>query len=332
MRDILKICAYLAATVLLGALLAPLIFWAGKAAVDMRAFEGITHPAAEWLRDKLASSSFQRYFNRAVLVAAVVLFFPFLRWLRIGGWGQMGLRKNRDWWKHAGLGFATACGLLLALGFILLILDFYVRRSALPLGDIGEIAVSAVAVGLLEEAIFRGGMMGLAMRTASKRSAWIGVAVLFAVLHFLQAPSRAIDETAVTWLSGFDLITMLFHKFADPRMIVAEFLTLLAVGLALGWFRLRTSSLWICIGLHAGWVFGLKFFSAFTRRGFKPGEMLPWLGESLKIGVVPLLVIAATAVSTAWILRMTTVKTLRLAAMEGGNEEDDEPGPGEGTA
>jgi hypothetical protein len=50
------------------------------------------------------------------------------------------------------------------------------------------------------------------------------------------------------------------------------------------------------MGLHAGWVFGLKYFSALTR-GSKPlreGEHLPWIGENLRIGLVPLIVVLIT--------------------------------------
>ena len=71
--------------------------------------------------------------------------------------------------------------------------------------------------------------------------------------------------------------------------------------LILGGVTLRTRSLWLAIGLHAGWVFGLKSFSRFTRRADR--DTLPWIGENLLDGIAPLLVLALTATAAALYLR-----------------------------
>ncbi|MDP4849412.1 MAG: hypothetical protein NWQ95_03585, partial [Verrucomicrobiales bacterium] len=57
---------------------------------------------------------------------------------------------------------------------------------------------------------------------------------------------------------------------------------------------MKTGSLWLGVGLHAGWVFGVKTLSPLTRRAFDPGEMMPWLGDNLRVGAISCLVVSFT--------------------------------------
>ena len=83
-----QIILYLAATVLAGALLAPLLFWAAQSA------------GAE-LQDAtvtafLARIDFQRYFDRSVMITALLFLWPLLRVLRIQNFGyDLGLARDR---------------------------------------------------------------------------------------------------------------------------------------------------------------------------------------------------------------------------------------------
>jgi hypothetical protein len=68
---------------------------------------------------------------------------------------------------------------------------------------------------------------------------------------------------------------------------------------------LRTRSLWLPIGLHAGWVFGIGFFAGVARasKTVRDDRLLPWIGETLKIGLVPLAVLVLTGCLLAWLVR-----------------------------
>jgi hypothetical protein len=74
--------------------------------------------------------------------------------------------------------------------------------------------------------------------------------------------------------------------------------------------RLKTGRLWASMGLHGGWVFGLKYFSALTlsSKALRAGDHLPWIGLNLKIGLAPLLVIALTGWLFALCLRSAKSK------------------------
>ena len=127
-----------------------------------------------------------------------------------------------------------------------------------------------------------------------------------AVVHFMKPPEgMAIPATEVAWHSGFQVIGQILGHFGHLDFLLAEFATLCAVGWVLVTTRLRTGRLWAGIGLHAGWVFGLKYFSSLTRgsKELRAGEWLPWIGTNLKIGLVPLVVVVLTGGLVLWLAR-----------------------------
>ncbi len=280
MSNLLKIAFYFAGTLFLGALLAPPLFWGGHAL-------GQAVPLLGWLRE----TNFQRYFDRSMFLAALLLLWPTVRSLRIGGWRDLGLAPDPRAGRHAALGFFVAGGLLWLLGICFWELKFYAPRSHLPVGALASFLGSAVAVALAEEAFFRGVLLGLVRRTAPPATALIFVSALFAVLHFLKPPPRGLDQPAVHWLSGFEFLPKVFWQWHDPLLVAGGFTTLFLVALVLGMARLRTRSLWLPIGLHAGWVFGLKSFNQVSRHLSPPNL---WIGDDLLHGLGPVLVVCLT--------------------------------------
>ena len=93
----------------------------------------------------------------------------------------------------------------------------------------------------------------------------------------------------------------MFWQWGDLRLVLGGLATLFAVGLVLGYARWRTRALWLPTGLHAGWVFGLKSFSAASRHAAANNL---WFGEDLRHGVVPVAVVVLTGVGVAaWLRR-----------------------------
>jgi membrane protease YdiL (CAAX protease family) len=114
----------------------------------------------------------------------------------------------------------------------------------------------------------------------------------YSIVHFLKAPERASE--IITWFSGFNSVAHSFDRFFDPMLVAAAFTTLFFIGWIMGDARVRTRSLWLPIGLHAGWIFAAGTFNAAARRQV---IALPWLGKDLLVGIVPLIVAGLT-----WIL------------------------------
>lgn len=282
MKEIAKILAYLAAVIVLGAFLAPPLYWAGQAV------------AARGFMTFLAETDFQKFFNRAVLIAAVALLWPTVRWLGIRGWRDFGLEPDRRWLQHALIGFCIAALCVGAMAGAYAEFGIYRWKNTLPWGALPKVALSAVVVALLEEALFRGGILGLFRRSAPPFVALFCTTALFAAVHFLK-PDDNVVVSVVTWSSGFELLPHTFHQFADPAKLLAGFSTLFVLGWVLGFATLRTRALWMSIGLHAGIVFVKMGFSKFSKR---KAEFLPWIGPELQIGLVPvfMLILAGVAV------------------------------------
>jgi membrane protease YdiL (CAAX protease family) len=277
LRELAKIIAYLVAVVLLGALLAPLLYWAGNALADGGTFRF------------LGDVSFQRYFNRAVLVAALVLLWPTVRSLRLGGWRDLGLEPDERWRAHLSTGLVIGAGLVALMALFYVPLGFYRWKGDLPSWrQLPLLALSAVVVALLEECLFRGGILGLFRRTLRPFTALFWVTAIFAIVHFLK-PDEEFMIQDVRWLSGFALLPRVFHQFTEPMSVLASFTTIFVLGWVLGYATLRTRSLWLAIGFHAGVVFVKMSFAKFTKR---EALSLPWVGPELQIGLVPVGVLA----------------------------------------
>ena len=276
MKEVAKIVAYFAGVVLLGALLAPPLFWAGNAA------------ASHGMLTFLGEVSFQRYFHRAVLLAALLLLWPVVRSLKIGGWRELGIEPDARWGHHAFVGFAIGVGLVAAMALVYVPLGFYRWKAELPWEKLPSLALSALVVGVIEECLFRGAIFGLFRRALRPFVALAWVTAIFSIVHFLKPDDEAVIAQ-VGWMSGFALLPHVFHQFAEPMTVLASFTTIFVLGWVLGCATLRTRSLWMSIGLHAGVVFVKMGFAKFTKR---EAILLPWVGSELQIGLVPVAVLA----------------------------------------
>lgn len=266
-----KIIFYLLATVVLGALLAPLLYWGGQWLAG--------HGILTWL----AETPFRKFFHRGLLVAALALLWPTARWVHITNVRALGLEPNPWRWRDAAAGFGASFLALVLLGAILMAFRVVELRSQVNMAALGNIVVSAVVVSILEEWLFRGAILGLLAASLSRFSTLFCTSALFSVLHFLQ-PDTANPQT-IGWLSGFALIPGAFAQFREPWLVLGGFTTLFLIGWILGWARLQTRSLWMAIGLHTGWVVGFMSFAKVTKRLLKMQETLPWFGNDLKVGL-----------------------------------------------
>ncbi len=211
------------------------------------------------------------------------------RSLGIKGLADLGLTRNPNWLRDLGIGLLLAAVPLLCCGAAFVANHVFSLRPAFLWAVLGRNALAAAGVSLVEEFFFRGLILGLLLRSGRQLVGVFATSAFFAIVHFLKAPERTSDT--VTWFSGFNSIAHSFGQFADPMFVIAAFTTLFLLGWILADSRIRTSSLWLPIGLHAGWILANGIFSAATRR-----EMLalPWLGKNLLVGLAPLGVAAFT--------------------------------------
>jgi membrane protease YdiL (CAAX protease family) len=280
LKPVAKLAVYLAAVVVVAAAIAPLLFWSAQSLV------------AHGLFSFLAKYDFETYFHRAVLIAAAVLLWPFLRLSGVHRIADLELKSNPRWGRDLIAGIALSMVPLLCCSALLVGFHVYSLRHIFVWSRLGKLVLASITVPLIEEAFFRGITLGVLLKGGRKYLAIVAVSALFAVVHFLKAPDRT--SATVTWTSGFNSITHAFAQFGSPIMLLAAFSTLFLIGCILADARVLTRSLWLPIGLHAGWIFGSGVFSLLARRQMLA---LPWLGNNLLVGVIPLGVATIT-----WIL------------------------------
>jgi CAAX protease family protein len=291
LKDAARLAAYFVAIVVGGALLAPILFWSAQAL------------AAHGVFPFLVRYDFDTFFHRAVLVAAVLLFWPLLRVSNVRGLADLGLAPNPHWARDVGGGVLLSVIPLLFCGALLIALHVYSFRHHFVWPRLGKVLLASISVPFIEETFFRGIVLGILLRTGRKMLSVVAVSTLFAAVHFLKGSER--ELAIVTWTSGFESIRDAFAGFGDPMIVLAAFATLFLIGCILADARVLTRSLWLPIALHAGWIFASGAFSWLARRQM---VALPWLGKNLLVGIIPLGVAAIT-----WILIRLWLKNDRAS-------------------
>lgn len=265
-----------------GALLAPPLYWLGRWLVDTD-----TIP-------QLAQFPFHRYFNRAVMLVTLALLWPFLRWIGIRRWTDLGLAPNPKRWRHLATGIVTGLVGLWLVALMVLLTDRAELRAQWPWLKILGAAGTATIVPIIEETFFQGALLGALRRHLTWQKALLFLALVFATVHFLKPHPQVRDMQAVTWLSGFALVPGAFWQFGEPQLLVGQWTTLFLVGLVLAYTVVRTRSLYMAAGLHAGWVFALRSFYFASRRLAEPDW---WFGRELITGLAPIALVLATGLA-----------------------------------
>ena len=277
---------YFGATIIFGAVAAPILFGSAQWLAAHGIFPG------------LAQFDFEAFFHRALLLGALLFLWPFLRWLRIKGLRDLGLAPNRRRARDVAIGFLISALPVLCCGVFLLALGNYTMRAHVAWEAIAAAALTATVVAIIEEMLFRGLFLGVLLRGNRPLAAALLSSGIFSIVHFLKAPDQT--TTSVAWTSGFISLAHSFDQFTEPMLVLAGFTTLFLIGVILAHARLCTGSLWLPIGLHAGWIFASAAFGKIAHREI---VALPWLGKSLLIGIVPL-----CACLVSWVLLVAWLK------------------------
>ena len=293
LKDAARVAVYLVATVLVGALLAPCLFWAAQALAGHGQFSF------------LAKYDFETFFHRALLVAAVILLWPLVRALNVRKLTDLQLETNQRWRSDLIAGFVLSTAPLLCCGAILLATPVFSIRGAINWPSFVKLVAATAFVPIIEETFFRGLILGVLLKTGRRWMSIFVTSALYSIVHFLKAPEQT--SVTVTWMSGFKSIANALVQFADPLLVAAGFTTLLLIGWILAEARLQTRSLWLPIGLHAGWIFAAGGFNKIVRHDL---ILLPWLGKNLLIGIIPLAVACLTwLLMRGWLKYVSAGKT-----------------------
>ena len=292
--DVLKVWLYAAASVLLGAWFAPLLYNAGKALAEVSSSKQ-TNGMLELIAGFCRNANFSVFFEWSMLLVAGLLLMPLTAALRGGRAieshtnsalhlqeraveGQR-LLPNPHWLRQWLIGFLmmSVCFLLINVALFFAGIFAWGNPNERLVTLVWRGFILAFASATFQEILFRGIAMGIFLR-AMRPSAALGLSsLLYATMHFLQVPPglSVVDPDAAG--VGFEMLWKIAERFADGRSVLGTFVPLLASGFIFAHARWRTASLWLPIGLHAGWIFSSNLLGSVTivagRQGVNPWEI-----------------------------------------------------------
>lgn len=288
-RPVLALALYLLAVFAGGALLAPWLYAAVQALAQ-------SIPALE----DVARMPFARYVNRGLLIVALLGLPFFIRGAGIRGWRDVGVPPGGIRWRRFGAAFAVGflslaavCAITLAAGGRLL----KPRSPGELAGQFLGVLATALIVAVIEELLFRGAFFGALRRAMDWRAALLASSAVYALVHFM---ARAENPEQVGWLTGVRILPTMLAGMTELQTLIPAFLNLTLAGVILALAYQWTGELSASIGIHAGWIFWLKFYGFLTRRAEGANEWFwgtgrlvdGWLATVALVVVVSLLVFA----------------------------------------
>ena len=175
----------------------------------------------------------------------------------------------------------TGVGILIILVLEIVLFAFGVHQIEpdlnLPIQLAGYIILKAlltgIAVGVIEETLYRGALLGGLNKLIGSLPAILISSFIYSAVHFIKYPEITTD-TLITWSTGLMLLPRAFFRFSDP-VIIDSFLALFAFGVLLGLVRLNKGNIYQCIGIHAGVVVAIKLINKLT--DYVPGNEFAFL-------------------------------------------------------
>ncbi|MSR65687.1 MAG: CPBP family intramembrane metalloprotease [Verrucomicrobiae bacterium] len=265
----------------------------------------------------LGAWEFREVLNRVLLLSAIAGAVILLRLQNSLTLETLGLARSPLASKHLLLG-ACVAGLsvvvVMLVGFVTgafqwdrdLTVPHTIQVGLVTLLIAGVVAVS-------EEFFFRGCLLGWLRQRTPVMLALVVVTCFYAICHFMNVPkskashSEKTIQDEVRWNSGVEMIARYGERLAQDSAWVQRFAMLVFVGLALGWCFLKTSRLYLSIGLHGGWVFAGKMMTFLTDTNRVESNW--WFGYGKTIGSpITIVVVASVFVFMTWICRQPIIR------------------------
>ncbi|MDR2779461.1 MAG: CPBP family intramembrane metalloprotease [Puniceicoccales bacterium] len=267
-------------TLFLAALLAPVLFYVTKFLTNRFSAELFQH---------FIGKGFGKFFNRAQLVSLVILLFPFLKICNIRSSKDIWLIKipKRKILSTFIIGFIFTYVVFVWLAFHN-VFTFTPVAAKVYFLNLFKFIIGAIAIGFLEEVIFRGIIFNLFSRNLNRAYSILLTSLFFAYCHGGTGNHLKFDVTDVTIFSGFrcviPTIISIWNGF-NPL----NFLNLTVFGILLSLLLLKNKSLLSPMAFHVGVVLALMNIRSFTNvissvngQHYTIGILDTWLSFSLQ--------------------------------------------------
>lgn len=295
-KPLLSLLIIFIAAPLLAALVSPWIY----TAIQSRSAEVLqwvqeceasgTHAFWADIADSVFDSPFRRVNDRVVLVLVLLLLAPAYKLSGMRGRADFGIPPRKDGWGLFAKGVVVAAASMLMTYGIGLFAGVYApaQLDSGVAAELIKIIIGMLLIGVIEEILFRGFILNALRKSLGPVAAVLLSSALFAAVHFIK-PAEPADTDQ--WYSGLQLFSNLFAKVGDTFW--PEVCTLFCMGSVLATLSLWTRSVYLAIGLHAGWVWIMMLFRLFTENQgrlvwlYGSGEWISkgWVGPIMALAV-----------------------------------------------
>jgi len=209
---------------------------------------------------------YSRIFDRVAMLVAAITIITYRK--------RFSLDSVKKLLKTHRRTFQLLVGVTLSLGISILILPclvkadllaWNIRDSGYYFSKVPKVILGAALTALIEEIFFRGIVFVNLKRSFSVVTAITFTSALYATVHFI-APIKSWVYPGYSLFVGFDYLAQVFGALTDPRLL-APWLGLFLVGIVLAIAVIKTGSLYLSIGLHAGWILIVKSTLYLTQFG-----------------------------------------------------------------
>src|SRR5437870_12823766 len=146
--------------------------------------------AAHGLLPFLAKYNFETFFHRALLIAAAALLWPFLYISDVRSAADLGLAPNSRWGRDLFAGILFSAIPLLCCGALLIALSIYAFRHSFAWPRFGKMVAASVTVPFIEEAFFRGIVLGVLLKTGRQYMSIFATSAIFSAIQIGRASWR----------------------------------------------------------------------------------------------------------------------------------------------
>lgn len=206
-----------------------------------------------------------RIMGRVVLISTFLLFYYYRNRLGFQGISELGFTINRKWWLFLILGFCLG---LFSIGIISVFMLHTTIRFVVPVvnwfGYLAGYIFIGFIVALIEECFFRGFILQALLRDTKLFISLFITNIFYSIVHFLKPEVPGNIEVLNVFSSLRAMPAFFTPLFTQLPQLWPSVLGLFLVGITLSAAYMRTRQLSLPIGLHAGWVVGIKALSLGT--------------------------------------------------------------------
>ncbi len=251
---------------------------------------------------------FPRVFDRTVMVMVAIAVISQARALRVVPLLRSGFDRPIQNLRRTTRGFLIAIAAIATLVYIAVVMGAHADDTSAGIwAMMPKYFLAAIVIAIIEEGFFRAFLMVGMEGDFGRTPALLLSSAIYAFTHLVRSPAK-FYVTGLHPLAGFETLGLSLAHAANPALMLPTFVGLFLLGIVLGEAFLETGTVYLPIGLHAGFVLGAKLWPRMTSAGAAlPGWLRGYGSQPLISGL------AAWTVAVAILLLIRPLTRARRA-------------------